>query len=107
MAILRALVIMAGLLTADLFVQHMASGASTFTSSTIMEIGPDGRQVTIRTLQGESFSLDVVSPDIVKGMRKGDQVSLELDAQDRVHKMVKLGEEAERPKPRTSGEQEY
>jgi hypothetical protein len=69
--------------------------------------GQDGRQVKIRTLQGESFSLDVANPEVIKGVNKGDQVSLELDSQDRVNKMVKVGGEAERPKPRTSGEQEY
>jgi hypothetical protein len=87
-------------LTAWLFVGSEVSASSTFISSTITEIGPDGRQVTIRTMQGESFSLDVASPEVMKGVRKGDQVSLELDAEDRVNKIVKVGGEAERPKPR-------
>jgi hypothetical protein len=85
----------------------IAWAGSTFIGSTVMEIGQDGRQVKIRTLQGESFSLDVANPEVIKGVNKGDQVSLELDSQDRVNKMVKVGGEAERPKPRTSGEQEY
>jgi hypothetical protein len=63
--------------------------ASTFIGTTILEVGSDGRQVTIRTTQGESWSLNVADPELLKGVKKGDQVSLELDAQDRVSKIVK------------------
>jgi hypothetical protein len=69
-----------------------AQAASTFIGTTVLEVGTDGRKVTVRTTQGESWSLDVVDPELLKGVKKGDQVSLELDAQDRVSKIVKTSE---------------
>jgi hypothetical protein len=79
----------AGLLAGLLVFCGVASAASTFIGTTVLEVGSDGRKVTIQTMQGESWSLNVVNPELLKGVKKGDQVSLELDAQDRVNKIVK------------------
>jgi Cu/Ag efflux protein CusF len=80
--------------------------ASTFISSTIMEVSSDGRKVTIRTAQGESWSLPVSDPELLKGVKKGDQVSLELDTKDEVSKIVKTEGQGEgNAAPRTKKEQ--
>jgi hypothetical protein len=81
--------LMVSILVAGYLLQiDMVSGASTFIGSTVMEVGSDGK-VTIKTAQGESWSFPVSDPELLKGVKKGDQVSLELDAQDRVSKIVK------------------
>ena len=74
--------------------------ASTFIGTTVLDVGPDGRAVTVRTNKGESLSLVVADPAMMKGVEKGDQVSLELGPDDRVNKIVKVGEPTG-PKPST------
>jgi hypothetical protein len=64
--------------------------ASTFIGSTVLDVDSDGRMVTIRTDKGESLTLAVADPGLIKGVNKGDQVSLELGPDDRVNKVVKV-----------------
>lgn len=63
--------------------------STTFIGSTIEEIDLAGMKITIKTDQGESLSLSVASAEVMKGLTKGDRVSLELDVQGRVMKIVK------------------
>jgi hypothetical protein len=82
--------------------------ASTFIGTTVVDVGPDGRAVTIRTNQGESLSLVVADPAMMKGVQKGDQVSLELGPDDRVSKIVKVGENSSpSPSKGKASESEY
>lgn len=113
--------IMAGALAGALMVMGSLSApqvdtvfaASTFIGSTVMEVASDGRQVTIQTAKGESWSLPVSDPELLKGVKKGDQVSLELDAKDQVSKIVKTtegqaeGNAAPRPKKEQTRGDEY
>jgi Cu/Ag efflux protein CusF len=103
-AILLAAVVLAALSVTPV---TLSQAASTFIGSTIMEIQPDGHKVTIRTIQGEKYSLDVADPEAIKGVKQGDQVSLELDPQDRVHKIVKMGEPTGTPPKKSSSDSEY
>jgi len=63
--------------------------STTFIGSTIEEIDLAGLKVTIKTDQGESLSLPVANAEVMKGLTKGDRVSLELDVQGKVMKIVK------------------
>jgi hypothetical protein len=92
--------------------ETVAFAASTFIGSTVLEIEPDGQKVTIRTNNGESLSLVVADPEMMKGVNKGDQVSLELGPDDRVNKIVKVETSGESARPREapkgrSSESEY
>lgn len=64
--------------------------STTFIGSTIEAIDLAGLKVTIKTDQGESLSLPVANAEVMKGLTKGDRVSLELDVQGRVMKIVKI-----------------
>jgi hypothetical protein len=92
--------------------ESVVFAASTFIGTTVLDIESNGQKVTIRTNNGESLSLVVADPEMMKGVSKGDQVSLELGPDDRVNKIVKVeagGESArprEAPKGRSS-ESEY
>ena len=84
--------------------------ASSFIGSTVLDVGADGRAVTIRTNSGESLSLVVADPEMMKGVQKGDQVSLELGLDDRVKKIVKVGGDSSTPSQAPKGrssESEY
>jgi hypothetical protein len=65
---------------------------TTFIGSTIEGIDENSQTMTIRTVQGKSWSLQVASADLMKNVQKGDRASLELDDQGRVKKIVKTEE---------------
>lgn len=76
---------------------------TTFIGSTIEKIDPESHQLTIRTMQGNTWSLEVASADLMKGLNRGDRASLELDSQGRVKKIVKSeGETSQPPAERSS-----
>lgn len=64
--------------------------STTYIGSTIEEIDLAGMKIIIKTDQGESLSLSVANAEVMKGLTKGDRVSLELDVQGRVRKIVKI-----------------
>jgi hypothetical protein len=68
-----------------------ARASTTLVGSTIQDVSPDGHTVTVRTSKGESLTLNVADREAIKGVKKGDQVSLEIGPDDRVHKIIKLG----------------
>lgn len=78
---------------------------TTFIGSTIEALDAEGQHVTIRTAEGKSWSLQVASADLIKGLKKGDRVSLELGPDDRVNKIIKT--ESETPSPSSPKESEY
>jgi hypothetical protein len=65
--------------------------ATTLSGSTVESIDSTGLNVTVRTAgDGDKLSMPVVSPEVMKGVRVGEHVSLELDVQGRVVKIIKL-----------------
>jgi hypothetical protein len=68
----------------------VASAASTFTNSTVESIDPNGANLTIRTHDGNAWTLPVSSVELIKELHKGDHVSLELDVKGQVVKIVKI-----------------
>jgi hypothetical protein len=65
---------------------------TTLIGSTVEGIDQESSTVTVRTMQGNSWSLQVASADLMKDLHKGDRASLELDADGRVKKIVKTDE---------------
>ena len=72
-----------------------------FTKSTILGIDQTQRTLTFRTAEGQSWTLPVADPKILtkEQFSKGDQVSIEVDLNDRISKIIKLagGPQAEQP----------
>ncbi|MBA5865126.1 MAG: hypothetical protein GDA67_00345 [Nitrospira sp. CR1.3] len=80
-----------------------AVAATTLTGSLVEAIDSTGLSITVKTAgDGETLSMPVASPEIMKGVTVGDQVSLELDLQGRVVKIVKLSP-ASKKAPETQG----
>jgi len=80
-----------------------AVAATTLTGSIVEAIDSTGLSITVKTAGGkETLSMPVASPEIMKGVTVGDQVSLELDLQGRVVKIVKLSP-ASKKAPETQG----
>ena len=61
-----------------------------FVGGTIEEIDHTGLRVTIQTEMGQKESLPVADAEVIKGLTKGDRVSVEMDEQGKVMKIVKL-----------------
>jgi hypothetical protein len=59
--------------------------------STIIGIDEGQRTITFRTREGESWTLPVADPELVKkeGIAKGDQVSIEIDLNDQITRILK------------------
>ena len=77
--------------------------ATTVTSSTVESIDSTGLTITVQTAgDGDKLSRPVVSREVMKGVTVGEHVSLELDVQGRVVKIIKLApapKEEEVPDP--------
>ena len=74
----------------------------TFTNSVIEQVDPGKNKLTFKTLEGQTWSLDVRNADLLKGLEKGDRVSLELDSEDRIKNVVRgeaHGEKGRQTKP--------
>lgn len=77
-----------GLLGGTVLSSHAATN---FNGSTITGIDERQRTVTFRTREGQSWTLPVVDPELLKKDRisQGDLVSIEIDLDDRIIKILK------------------
>lgn len=68
-----------------------SDAATNFNGSTITGIDEGQRTVTFRTREGQSWTLPVVDPELLKSDRisQGDYVSIEIDLNDRIIKILK------------------
>lgn len=68
-----------------------SDAATNFNGSTIVGIDDSQRTITFRTREGENWTLPVNDPDLLtKGrISPGDQVSIEIDLNDRITKILK------------------
>ena len=69
-----------------------ALAETTFTQSTIERIDQEHQNLTIRTSEGKTWSLELARPELLKGLKEGDRASLELSLDGKVHKIVKSEE---------------
>lgn len=62
---------------------------TTLTGATIERVDQGAQKLGVRTQQGENWSLEVTNNDVLKDLREGDRVSLELNSEDRVKNVIK------------------
>jgi len=79
----------------------MPDMAPKFIAGTIQAIDPAGLNIIVQTDQGKSEMLPVANADAVKGIAKGDSVSVELDAKGTVVKIVKTTDQKKSPEPKS------
>jgi hypothetical protein len=67
---------------------------TTFGGSKIIAIDQDQRTITFKTKEGETWTLPVTDPDLLKRqpIAKNDQVTIEIDLNDRISNAIKLSE---------------
>lgn len=67
-----------------------SEAATNFNGSTVVAI--DQRSVTFQTKEGQTWTLTVADPSMLKNeqIAKGDQVSIEIDMDDRITKIIKV-----------------
>lgn len=75
-----------------------SEAATTFNGSTVVGIDQTQRTITFVTREGQSWTLPVADPNILKKVQvsKGDQVSIEIDQSDNIVNIIKLSEQ---PRP--------
>lgn len=75
--------------------------APQFLGGTIQAIDPAGLSIILQTDQGKTELLPVANADAVKGLMKGDRVSVELDEKGAVRKISKASSESkDAPEPK-------
>jgi hypothetical protein len=75
-----------------------AQAATVFGGSKIVGVDQDQRTITFRTKEGQTWTLQVADPNVMKKqIAKGDDVTIEIDLNDRITKVVKLSEPAPAP----------
>ena len=69
----------------------MQSQASlAYTRVRIEAVDAAAPSLTFKTAEGDVWTLQAVSADLLQGLQKGDTCSVEIDLQDRVTKVVKF-----------------
>lgn len=71
-----------------------SEATTTFIGSTIERIDAAQQTITFRTREGQSWTLRLADPKLLtkEPISKGDQVSIEIDPNDRITKIVKLAQ---------------
>lgn len=70
-----------------------SDATTTFGASKIIAIDQDQRTITFKTKEGQTWTLPVTDPDLLKRkLAQNDQVTIEIDLNDRISNVVKLSE---------------
>jgi hypothetical protein len=79
-----------------------------FGGSKIIAIDQDQRTITFRTKEGQTWTLPMTDPDLLnrQAIAKDDQVTIELDLNDRISNVVKLSEVPTPPRVEARAEAE-
>jgi hypothetical protein len=77
-----------------------SEATTTFGGSRIIAIDQDQRTITFKTKEGETWTLPVTDPDLLN-VAKEDQVTIEIDLNDRITKVVKPSEVTTAPRAET------
>lgn len=80
-----------------------SEAATIFTGSRIVDIDQGQRTITFTTKEGQTWTLPVTDPQVLDGkpIAKNDQVTIEIDLNDQIIKVVKP---TDAPVPRTDTE---
>lgn len=70
------------------------TSATTFTGTTVQNVDPGKQTLSIKTKEGQSWTLRVADPELLKkhNLKAGDQVSLEIDTNNDIIQIAKAGE---------------
>ena len=100
MNICTILVVTFFLLSATVMV---SDAETTFGGSRITAIDQDQRTITYKTKEGQSWTLPVTDPDLLnqKTVAKDDPVTIEIDLNDRITKVVKPSDAPAAPRTDT------
>lgn len=76
-----------------------SDAATVLGGSKIVGIDQAQRTITFKTKEGETLTLPVADPSVLshQPIAKGDEVSIEIDLNDRITKVVKLSEVSHEP----------
>ena len=76
-----------------------SDAATTFGGSKIVGVDQSQRTITFKTKEGQTWTLPVADPNVLnqQSIAKGDDVTIEIDLNDRITKVVKLSEVAPAP----------
>ena len=80
--------LLSGILT-DGMMGRFGFAETTFTGSTIEALDTQNQSLTIRTIEGKTWSLPVAESELMQGLKEGDRASLELDLDGKVKAIVK------------------
>lgn len=71
-----------------------ATPATTFTGTTVENVDTAKQTLTIKTKEGQSWTLRVADPELLKKhhVSRGDQVSVEIDTNNDIIQIAKAGE---------------
>jgi hypothetical protein len=63
-----------------------ASPGTTLTGATIENVDPANQTVSVKTKDGQSYTLRVLDPELLKkyNLKKGDQISVQVDTNNNV-----------------------
>jgi hypothetical protein len=69
-----------------------SEATTNFNGSTVVSVDHAQRSITFQTKEGQTWTLSVADPSVLKNeqIAKGDHVSLEIDPDDRVTKIIKI-----------------
>jgi len=68
-----------------------SDAATVFGGSKIMSVDQAQRTITFKTKEGQTWTLPVADPNVLnRQIAKGDDVTIELDLNDRITKVIKL-----------------
>ncbi len=84
-----------------------ANPAKTYTGTTVENVDTAKQEISIKTKNGESWTLKVTDPEMIKkqNVKKGDQVSVEVDTNNNIIKIAKAGEPSQSGMDQGSGQQ--
>ena len=84
-----------------------ADAATVFGGSRIVGIDQAQRTITFKTKDGQTWTLPVVDPNVLKQqpIANGDQVTIEIDLDDRITKVLKLSDVSS-PAPRAEPDEQ-
>lgn len=76
-----------------------SDAATVFGGSKIMGVDQAQRTITFKTKEGQTWTLPLADPNVLNHQQiaNGDDVTIELDLNDRITKVVKLSEVAPTP----------
>jgi len=103
MNICMILILMLCLLFSASVTVTTSDATTVFGGSRIMAIDQDQRTITFKTKKGETWTLPVTDPNLLnrQPIAKGDQVTIEIDLNDRITNVVKASEVPPAPRVET------